>query len=109
MIDVNQNRFDRQHSRNEKLCCDRSYDGGRGAAATSAVGNNIHNLAENVRVHGEERAKEHHRPAQLRRMIQPTAEHENQQISGLVQDVEWWILLQTVTRKVVNRGEGDEP
>jgi len=58
-------------------------------------------------VHGEQRAEEHRRPAQLRRVVKPTAEHKDQQISGLVQDVEWRMAFEAVAREIVDRGEKD--
>src|SRR6266566_1423039 len=76
---------------------------GGGAAATQAVGFEIHDLAEDMRMHGEQCAEEHRGPAQLWNMIQPTAQDENEKITCLVHDVERRLALESVTRKVVDR------
>jgi len=88
------------------ICAD---DRSRCPASALAVGADVHDLAENMRVHGEERAEEHRRPTQLRGMIEPTAEDEYEQVSGLIQDVEGGTLLEAITREIVNGGECDKP
>ena len=55
-----------------------------GFSARFEVGANVHDLAEEVRMHGEERAKHEGRPGKLGQVIQPTAENEYEEVSGLI-------------------------
>ena len=48
----------------------------------------VHDFAEDVRMHGEKRAEDESLPRQLRNAIEPTAENEDEEIAGLDEDVE---------------------
>ena len=104
--------LDRQHADDEKFRRQHSNDGGGGAAAAQAVRFDVHDFAEDVGVHGEQSAEKHRGPAKLGNMVQPTAQHEDEKIARLVQDIERRLALESVAGKIVDRGkrcQGGEP
>src|SRR2546425_2286336 len=59
-------------------------------------------------VHRKQGAENHRGPAELRCVIQPTAENKYEQIARLVQDIEWRLALKTVAREIIDSSEGDQ-
>src|SRR6266702_4764038 len=54
-----------------------------------------------MRMHGKQRTKQEGLPGKLRGMIQPTAEHEYEQVTGLNQNVERRSALPSEARSIV--------
>src|SRR5260370_681877 len=101
-------RFEGQHTRDKDFRGNHSNHGCSSAAAAETVRFDVHDFAEHMGVHREQRAKKHGRPAELRCVIQPTAENKYEQIARLVQDIEWRLALETVERNIIDSSKGDQ-
>ena len=83
---VHKRAFRYEKNRNQQLCADRPNSRCGRTAAAQPVRLYVHDFAEHVGVHGKHRPEQHCRPAQLRRVVQPAAEYEDQQISRLIEN-----------------------
>lgn len=83
------------HDRNEQEFCREwaEYDGRR-FAARFTVFINVHQLSEEMALHGKDGAENHHRFIQLGNVAEPTAEHKDQQVPDLIEEVERWQTLE---------------
>lgn len=79
-----QRRFACQHHDQQDLGANDSEADRGGAAACLPVGNDVHDLPEQVRMHREQGAEEKRGPGQLRQAVQPAAEGKYQQVARLI-------------------------
>ena len=80
---------------------------GQRATAGASIGFQIHDLAKQMRVHREHRAEQEREPWHLGDAVQPTREHEDEQVTSLAQDVETRTPLERERSAIVQRSAGE--
>src|SRR5215470_6524558 len=97
-----QKKFNEKKRSDEEFSADSPDLCSESAAAGFFVGLDVHNFAEDVRVHGEERAEEKSLPRKLWGIVDPAAQDEDQQVASLNEDVERWTAFESDGASVVD-------
>src|SRR5262249_39767343 len=95
-------KFDDEEKSDEQFCSDPTGLCGKSSPSGFLVRLNVHDFAEDVRVHCEERTEEKGLPGKLRNVVDPTAENEDEQIARLNEDVEGRATFESNGTSVVN-------
>lgn len=99
---VSKEKFDKEEGGDEEFGRNAANFRGECIAAGLLVRLDVHDFTEDMRVHGERSSEEKSLPRKLRKVVDPTAQDEDQKIAGLDEDIERRTAFERKRARVVD-------